>query len=63
MTLCDLGYTVDLLDAVRIAVGTGDMPREEAESAVFGVEMLLRNVAKDLRAEWASADVNESEPP
>ena len=60
MTLLELEYTGDLLDAVRIAIGANEMPSDAAANAVFSVEMLLRHVTKELRAEW-DADYSESD--
>lgn len=62
-SLCDLSIAINLLDAVRVAVGTGDLPPEAAEDATFGAEMLLRRICDDLRTECDAAFTGDPEPP
>ena len=36
VSLCELGYAVDLIEAVQTAIQTGDMPNEVCASSLFG---------------------------
>ena len=46
VSLCELGYAVDLIEAVQTAIQTGDMPNEVCASSLFGAWMLLQRVYK-----------------
>lgn len=52
VSLCELGYAVDLVEAVQTAIQTGDMPNEVCASSLFGAWMLLQRVYKDLKTEF-----------
>lgn len=52
VSLCELGYAVDLIEAVQTAIQTGDMPNEVCASSLFGAWRLLQRVYKDLKTEF-----------
>lgn len=52
VSLCELEYAVDLIEAVQTAIQTGDMSNEVCASSLFGAWMLLQRVYKDLKTEF-----------
>ena len=58
-SLCELGYAVDLIEAVQTAIQTGDMPNKVCASSLFGAWMLLQQVYKDLKKEYYGEETQQ----
>ena len=52
VSLCELEYATDLMEAVQTAIQTNDLPNSVCANALFGACILLRHVTKDLKAEF-----------
>lgn len=64
MVALDLEGCTALLEAVQVAVESGNLPRDVCAAALLTLGFSFRHALKDLQAEiYEDANANESEPP
>lgn len=52
ISLCELEYATDLMEAVHTAIRSNELPNNVCANALFGACMLLQQVTKDLKKEF-----------
>ncbi len=55
MSLCELEYATDLMEAVHTAIQTNELPNNVCANALFGACMLLQHVTRNLKTEFYGA--------